>query len=233
MICNRHMVLAALVLAGAAACSGSSYEPMTHEVIPPTNASVTDPVGDLFGSGDSRWDVTSLSIARDTGGLTVVLQFSRPLFSSIGLDSAAMYGVVDLDLDQDGATGRQSAVDEFRLDGGSTGIRDERLLDLTRLEDDGGVPVLDSLMHVLGWAPSVIEGDRITVRVRREFLNGDDGNLNAAAIVGNRANPTDFIPQTGHLTLGSATTAHAARQHAMIARTQAKFPWGMIQPGAP
>jgi hypothetical protein len=46
-------------------------------------------------------------------------------------------------------------------------------------------------------------GNRITVRMRREFLNGDDGNLNAAATVGNRANPTDFIPQTGHLTLGS------------------------------
>ena len=203
-----------------------------HEVTPPTSASATDPVGDVFGSGDSRWDVTALTIARDTGGLTVVLQFSRPLLSSVGLDSAAMYGVVDLDLDQNGATGRQSAVDEFRLDGGSTGIRDERLLDLTRLEDDGGVPVLDSLMNVLGWAPSAIDGNRITVRVRREFLNGDDGNLNAAAIVGNRANPTDFIPQTGHLTLGSAASATAVAQPATIARTP-KFAWGTIQPRAP
>lgn len=183
----------------------------------PTTASVADATGDIFGSGDSRWDITALSVARDTGGLTVVLQFTRPVISAVGFDSAAMYAVVDLDLDQNGATGRQSAVDEFRSDAGATGIRDERLLDLTRLEDDGSVPVLDSLMHVLGWAPSVIAGNTVTVRVRRSFLDGDDGYLNAAAIVGNRANPTDFIPQSGHLTLGG-TTALNAPQPTAIAR---------------
>jgi hypothetical protein len=214
MMRERYLPLAMPLLAALIGCSGSSYGPTPRDGDggdAPTTASVADPTGDMFGSGDSRWDITAMSVARDTGGLTIVLRFSRPLISSIGLDSAAMYGVVDLDLDQNGATGRQSAVDEFRLDGGATGIRDERLLDLTRVEDDGGVPVLDSLMHVLGWAPSTIDGNSITIRVKRAFLDGDDGNLDAAAIVGNRANPTDFVPQSGHLTLGGAPAAAAPR----------------------
>jgi len=203
---KRNIAVAAMMLASLTGCSGDAYGPKRNgggEGAPVgSTASVIDPTGDLFGSGDSRWDLTAKTVARDTGGITEVLEFSRDVLSPVHFDSAAMFAVVDLDLDQNGATGRQSVVDEFRLDGGATGIRDEGLIDLTRMTPDSTVPVTDSLSHALGFVKPVISGNRVTVRVPRALIGNDEGGLNVTAIVGNRANPTDFIPNAGHLTLG-------------------------------
>jgi hypothetical protein len=102
-------------------------------------------------------------------------------------------------------------VDEFRLDGGATGIRDEALLDLTRWAADSSIAVTDSLSHVLGRVKPVIDGRHVTVTVPRALLGDPDGALSAAAIVGNVANPTDFVPNAGHLALGTGEQAGAPR----------------------
>ena len=171
---------------------------------PTLTASVADPTDDMFGGGDARWDLTALTVTHDTGGLTIALDLSRDVVEpGVGRDSAALYAVIDLDLDQNPATGDPGAVDEFRLDGGSSGLGADVIVNLFAFAPDSTVFVLNGARQVIGLVKPAYVGRRLTVRLPRALIHDDDGTVNAAAIVGNRVNPTDFVPNTGHLTLGA------------------------------
>jgi hypothetical protein len=73
----------------------------------------------------------------------------------------------------------------------------------------------------------VFASHSLTIRVPRAMLQNDDGFLNAAAIVGSIHHPTDFVPQTGHLTLGAPALAVASRMATVPSRlrTNARA-WG-------
>jgi plastocyanin len=175
------------------------------------SATVADAAGDTFGSEGVRWDATAMTVSRDTDAVTVVLEFARAVISPMSGDTTAVIGVVDLDLDQNAETGNQSVADEFRLDGGSTEMGSEALINLTAFAADSSVEVRNVLRLPAGRVRPVFEGRRITVRVPRLLLGGDDGFVNATAIVGDRHRPTDIVPETGHLTLRGPTAAAAVR----------------------
>ena len=169
----------------------------------PRSATTSDPVGDLFGSGDVRWDLTTLTVTHDSAGLTIALDVSSDIVvPGAGRDSAALYAVIDLDLDQNAATGDAGAVDEFRNDGGSSGLGADILVNLFAFTPDSSGFVLDGARHVIGLVKPTYAGHRLTVRLPRALIHDDDGRVNAAAIVGNLVNPTDLVPNAGHLTLG-------------------------------
>ena len=57
-----------------------------------------------------------------------------------------------------------------------------------------------------GKAKVTIGGRRLTIRVPAALIGNDDGYVDAAVIVGNQGrSPTDFAPQTGHLSLQAPT----------------------------
>lgn len=160
---------------------------------------VADPAGDTFGNRGVQWDMTGLTITRDSAGITVELAFTAPLISPTSGDSNAMIAFVDLDTDQDSATGATPTVDEFRRDGASTGMGADYQLVLANYEADSTVAIFDAAATVTGRVRPVFDGNKVSVRIPRALLGDDDGYLNAAAIAGTQASPTDIVPEQGHL----------------------------------
>jgi hypothetical protein len=184
-------ILAALSLA----CSEIA-SPTTDE----NTTTVSDPIGDVFGSGAVQWDATALTLTRDPGGITVAIDFSSELVSPTSGDPAAMIGFVEFDVDQDATTGVASTVDEFRPNNGSTGMGTDYALVLSNYASDSSVAVIDAMGSLIGRVKPVFDARRVTIRIPLALLGGDDGRLNAAAIVGVRGVPSDIVPEDGHLT---------------------------------
>ena len=179
-------------------CSGDTIGPMDNGG--ESSAHVPDPAGDTFGVREFEWDVTALAVTRDAGGITVALDFSQDLVSPTSGDVNAMIGFVSFDVDQDAATGFTPTIDEFRGDEGSAAIGAEYELDLANYDQDGTVAIRGATGFT-GRVKPAFSGKRVTVRIPKSLLGGDDGFLNAAAIVGVTGGPSDIVPESGHLTL--------------------------------
>jgi len=168
----------------------------------PSTQSVTDPIGDTFGSDDGvQWDLSALTVTRDTNGVIVRLDFVNEIALPTSGDSLELAALVEFDLDQNPATGHRAVVDLLRADGGSTGMGVDASVDL--ITADSTVIVHDVLGHETGRGKAELGGHRITLHIPRAALGNDDGFLDAAVIVGNGHHATDLAPQQGRLTLGS------------------------------
>ena len=202
---SRASVLASLSLfVGAMACSRSSDVPSMPDVAAdPMTASIFDPAGDTFGlPGGTQWDLTTFSITRETDGISVRLDFVNDVAMPLPGDPNALVGLVELDLDQNRATGKLGYVDQLRKDGGATGLGVDAALNLSQIAADSTLVVYDMGGNPTGSAKVAIGGHRLTIRVPSAQLGNDDGYVDAAVIVGNQGHsPTDLAPQTGHLSL--------------------------------
>lgn len=177
---------------------------------PPPSESLTrtaaDPAGDTFGNRGVQWDLTRLTVTRDTGGVSVELEFSTPLIAPTSGDSNAMIAFVDLDTDQDSTTGSTPTVDEFRRNSGSTGMGSDFQVALTSYDPDSTVAIFDEGANLTGRVRPVFAGNKVSLRIPRAMLGNDDGFLNAAAIAGTLASPTDIVPEQGHLEVSEAAS---------------------------
>lgn len=193
----RTLLLAAACIVGAA-CHDSTKSNGD------LTATATDSIGDTFGSaGRKQWDISSLEIVRDTGGVTITLAFTTNVILPTTGDTTAMIGDVEFDVDQSAATGDTGLVDHFRNNSGSTGMGVDYVLDLFDINADSTIPVFDSTVSVQqGVVKATVSGNKISARIPRSMLGGDDGYLNAAAIVGTQHEPTDIVPNNGHLHVG-------------------------------
>jgi hypothetical protein len=215
--------LATLLTVAALFCGcteSTSSEPITPAPIIPapiipapaaTTATVADPVGDTFGTAVVRWDMTALTITRDTAGITVKLDFANDVISPTSGDTTAMIGFVDFDVDQNPATGVTATVDEYRPGSGSSGMGSDYQLVLLGYAADSSVAVNDSKGVPTGRVKPVFSGRGVTIRIPKAMLGNDDGLLNAAAIVGSGSRPSDIIPENGHLTLGATQSSGVRR----------------------
>jgi hypothetical protein len=59
------------------------------------------------------------------------------------------------------------------------------------------VDVVSVLTGPTGIVPAVFAANAVTVTVPLAFVGGDDGRVNAAALVGNLTGPTDCVPNRG------------------------------------
>jgi hypothetical protein len=189
---------------GAMSCSRSSDLPSMPDVAAdPSTASVADPIGDTFGlPGGLQWDITGLTVTRETDGITVRVDFENNVSLPLVADPNALVGLVELDLDQNRATGKLGYVDQLRKDGGATELGVDAALNLSQISEDSTLFVYDMGGNPTGKAKVTIGGRRITIRVPAVLIGNDDGYVDAAVIVGNQGrSPTDLAPQTGHLSL--------------------------------
>ncbi len=155
---NRAKVAAAVVVAGllwSLACGSDASGPGTAA----TTAKVTDPSGDTFGADTARWDLTALTINRDSAGITVLLDFSATVISPVTGAANAMIAYVDFDVDQALATGFQSIVDTYRPGAGTTGLGADYELAMATYLPDSTVSVLDSSGTVMGQVRPVFNGN--------------------------------------------------------------------------
>ena len=198
MTCRSVSVLAAVLLV---ACGGSSTGPGTTSL----TVKATDPSGDTYGKLAVQWDLTSLTLTRDTGGIDFAIDFTANVLSPVSGDSDAVYGEIDFDTDQSAVTGTTSYVDVYGP--GSSGMGVDYVLDLFDYTPDSLVPVLrynanDSTYSTVYSFRPTFSGTRISGRIPRSAFGNDDGFLNAAVVVGTLREPTDIAPNAGHLRVG-------------------------------
>jgi hypothetical protein len=184
-------------------CDGvGPYEVGSSGELPAPRVEATDPVGDLWPAGllvPDRPDLIGLTALRTQATLEIELRFRDPVSGQLESPDA-FGGFVDLDVDQSPRTGGEGAVDIFRpLQEAATGLGVEYI---ARIELGGRAFLFDVGADAeIAPLDLAIDGARVTVRVPLSLL-GDDGRLNLAAIVGNRMDATDRIPNSGHLRLG-------------------------------
>ncbi|HEX7978391.1 MAG TPA: hypothetical protein VF461_07305 [Gemmatimonadaceae bacterium] len=192
---------------GVLACGGSADVPsMPDTVADPSTALIFDPAGDTFGlPGLTQWDVTGLSITRETDGITVRVDFANNVELPTPGDPNALVGLVELDLDQNVVTGKLGILDQLRKDGGATGMGVDAALNLSNIAADSTLIVYDMGGNPTGRAKVAIGGHRLTIHVPSALIGNDDGYLDAAVIVANSRSITDLAPQSGHLSLSPPT----------------------------
>jgi hypothetical protein len=203
-VIKGNRIWTALAVGAVLACGGKSS---TGPGGGSNSAVAGDATGDTYGVNAVQWDITSLGVSRDANSITVTIDFTANVLAPFNLDTTAMIGFVDFDVDQDSTTGAFSVVDGNRPGAGSTGIGVDYELDLAFFESDSSFDVLDSLGNVTGTVRATYNAKRVTVVIPRSLLGNDDGFLNAAAIVGTYPEPTDIVPENGHLSLSASPVA--------------------------
>lgn len=211
-----HYSLAVLLCA----CSGGSTGPGSTSL----TVKATDPSGDTYGSLAVQWDLTGLTLTRDTGGIDFAIDLTSTVRSPVTGDSDAVYGEIDFDTDQSITTGTTSFVDVFGP--GTSGMGVDYVLDLFDYTPDSLVPVLrynpnDSTYSTVYSLRPTFSGKRISGRIPLSALGNDDGFLNAAVIVGTLREPTDIAPNSGHLKVGGTGTAATVAKGMALQRVPA------------
>jgi hypothetical protein len=175
-----------------------------------------DAVGDTYGSNlGPQIDILSLSAAVDPSALTVAVRLVAP-------PPAGLYGYLDLDTDQNPATGAQALVDLWRPDSsGSSGLGDELVFDFSSGD------LYDAVSG--DWKATIPRYfDDVTstfvVRIPVSLLGTD--RVNMAVVLGNDIGPTDLAPNDGHLTLGGSAVGQAMIVGANLPRHA--FEWGHV-----
>jgi hypothetical protein len=203
--------ISVLALVVWTACGHSSTGPGSSSL----TVKATDPSGDTYGSLVVQWDLTGLTLTRDTGGIDFAIDLTSNARSPVTGDSDAVYGEIDFDTDQSITTGTTSFVDVFGP--GTSGMGVDYVLDLFDYTPDSLVPVLrynpnDSTYSTVYSLRPTFSGKRISGRIPLSALGNDDGFLNAAVIVGTLREPTDIAPNAGHLKVGGAIAAETVRE---------------------
>lgn len=155
---------------------------------------VDDPVGDTFGSGKVQNDIVEFSAAYDANNLYLGMAFADPISPPGSGQPNELAGFVgEFDIDQDPGTGipggnvsifcPQSVnfgVDYF-LGCGTCFIYNENYVPLVPIEGTYGA-------------------DRADYVIPLSAIEGDDGILDTAAVIGTPSEPTDCVPDGGFIT---------------------------------
>lgn len=167
----------------------------------------SDPVGDTFGSGTPQIDAASLDVAAAGGDLVISLTFSGTISPPDSGEADALDGFIDVDADQDGATGDVPWTD-FLTGSDTTGMGNEFYVDIfSYSSDDGAADLVDDLSEeVAGRVPVTFTAYSMTVAIPLALVDGD-GSVHVAAIVGTVAEPTDVVPNSGSVSGPEATAA--------------------------
>lgn len=161
--------------------------------------SATDPAGDTFGTGPTQIDLSGLSAELVGSNLVIELDFHGAIQPPDGAGANAIDALIDIDVDQNGATGGPSWTDTLSP-AATTGMGIEFYVDLLSLAD-GTVSVLNNDELEEGRAPVTFTANSLTVSIPLIVIQ-DEGAVNVAAVVGTQSEPTDKAPNNGTVASG-------------------------------
>lgn len=160
----------------------------------------TDPEGDTIGIESEQVDITRISA--HTNGNTLLLELTYLPSND------PPTGLIEIDADQDAATGAVSNI-SF-LCPGPTGLGVEFSLDLFAYDSGAEtVALLDESAVPVASVPAQIGPDSMQIQVPTQLIGGS-GIIHAAAILGTAVEGTDCAPNGGYL-LSAFRSSHAAQ----------------------
>jgi hypothetical protein len=197
---RRALVLASLLLA---ACSGKDSSRLTGN----TDAerftfSFEDPAGDTLAhpaaSGGRGLDVIGVSGAVQASNIVLTIAFTRDVSLWTAGQPNSIDGFLDLDLDENSATGIEGAAGEY---GGNAPLGAEFYLSL-RDNGAGSVALVRASDREFWAVPAEVSLGTMRVTVPRTLLGDPDGEFRLSLVVGRPDLPaTDFAPSTGYYTV--------------------------------
>jgi hypothetical protein len=164
-------------------------------------ALLVDPVGDSFGTAVTYTpvDIIQAKAWIEEGELQIRIWFTDFQFSGSQAGEEALVGYVDLDVDQDPATGALPFTDRLRPRSGWTGLGVEFTVSL--LTTTGRFDVLDGNGDVVGTVRGRFAGNTVRMWIPLELID-DDGLVDLAMIVGTVQEFSDIAPDHGNLRMG-------------------------------
>ena len=158
----------------------------------------TDPANDTLPNqalaAASAIDLLSITGRYAPGWLTLTLRFSAPVAPIARLAPNSLYGFLQLDLDENVATGQAPAIN---LLGGNAAHG----VDVTiALEDDSTSAFVVRAGTPLGRAGVRFMTDSIRLSIPLALLSNDDGNFTLSGVFGTGDRPTDLMPDSGVIT---------------------------------
>jgi hypothetical protein len=166
--------------------AASATPTVTCPASPTVQFSVTDTVGDAFGSGAVRHDITSVSATADATTFCLTVNFAGAIAPADSGSDHAVAGFIDFDTDANPKTGTPGATDSFCPQPPRLGA--ETTLDLFSVSQGqarmapGGELV-----------PVSFEESSFTAAIPVSDLGGST-TFNAAMVLGTLAEPTDCAP---------------------------------------
>ena len=135
--------------------------------------------------------------ARGRPGAVILAPLVACLLATF-LAAGSVDGFIDLDLDENSATGIPGAAEEF---GGSAPLGAEFYVSLRDVEP-GYVALIDVATYDFRIAPATWSGSTMRVTLPRTRLADEDGQFRMSVVVGHPELPaTDFAPSEGFYTV--------------------------------
>jgi hypothetical protein len=189
--------VAAVVALLTASC-GDSTGP-TFE----THFDLTDPAGDTLGAGTSgipAHDVVSFRGDFSGDSLIVTLTFVAPVAPGTSTASNAMGGFIELDIDDNAATG-DSPISNFF--GASANLGVDYVLDLFVATPTSAEVFPTANVQSTVMVPASFNGTIVEVRIPMSALGNDDGRFALVGTIGIFERATDIFPNSGQTTARS------------------------------
>ena len=159
---------------------------------------VADGIGDTFGFGPVQIDIATVDAFYGGGSLQFLLTFANPIAAPSTLQANSVGGYIDLDTDQNGATGGTP----FQVILGQTPVRPlgiEFWVDLTTEAAHPGLVDVRrfEFINPVGTGPVVYGTNDLTVTIPLSLLNNDEGLVHYGVVIGTLgalAEITDEVP---------------------------------------
>lgn len=190
--------------------------------------SVADPAGDTLPNPSANpiaaHDMTNVSVRYAPGFAIIVLRFTKPVTYAQSGVASAVYGFVELDVDENTATGFQPATNDF---GGNASMGVD--VALTLFESDSvstSIYLLSEQEFDSSRVPTKFQGDSVILQIPLNKLN-DDGRFTFAQVVGTSGRPTDVAPNNGQVVArpAGAMVAGASETGARATAIRSTKPW--------
>lgn len=154
---------------------------------------VTDPLGDTFGAGSVQIDITSVTTNLLPGEIDFHVAFGGPIAPPSAFAPNSVVGYLDLDTDQNPATGVNAWAGQPTVIPGV-----EYIVDLfSEATSPGNADVLDtSTGFPTGSAGITFGADYFDLTIPTSLIGNSNGLLNWGLIVGTYREPTDTATGT-------------------------------------
>ena len=172
--------------AAPASMAAAATPTVTCPANPTVQFSVTDTVGDAFGSGSARHDITSVSATADATTFCLTVNFAGAIAPADSGSDHAVAGFIDFDTDANPKTGTPGATDSFCPQPPRLGA--ERTLDLFSVSQGQAQMAPGGEL-----VPVSFDTSSFTVAIPLSDLGGS-ATFNAAMVLGTLAEPTDCAP---------------------------------------
>jgi hypothetical protein len=190
----------ALVTVACGDSTGPTFE--TGE----THFDLTDPAGDTLSTGTSgvpAHDVVSFRGDFSGDSLIVTLTFVAPVAPGTSTASNAMGGFIEIDIDDNAATGDSPLSNLF---GASANVGVDYVLDLFAATATSAEVFPTANVQASVVVPASFNGSTVEVRIPMSALGNDDGRFAFVGTIGIFERATDIFPNSGQTTARSVGT---------------------------